>query len=223
MADPNFIAACDGMNGRALNVSENIIRALIRITVKVRDRINDDAAMEALDIDIAALDDDPTVAYLEGVADQVGVDISEYLDGDGDTATASAVASAVNDVRNSVSLTANTRSVAQAHGIPTNWKALEGVDLPPSLADATLDDHEFAAAINTANGWDPAEGEGVPPRRVANVRDKGESREPGASLTALNDDDAGTSTDLDAEPPLPTSTVKQRVNAHKRETGWATR
>ena len=170
MADPNFTANCCGTDGRALNVSGDVIRALTRITLKVRERIGEDAAREALDIGLAALDDaDPSVSDLEGVAEQVGVDISQYLDGDGDTAAASAVASAV-ATSSSVSLTANTRRVAQAHGLPTDWHALEGVDLPASLADATLDDRGLAAAINKANGWDRDEGEGVTSRLVGRIR-----------------------------------------------------
>lgn len=77
----------------------------------------------------------------------------------------------------------------------------------------------FAAAINRANGWNRDEGEGVPPGRVGRVRDKDISNEPGASATALNDDDAGTDSDLDAEPPLPASTVRQYVSRHLSKTG----
>lgn len=223
MADPNFTAACGGTNGRELNVSENVIRALTRITLKVRERIGDDAAREALDIAVTSLDDDPSVSDLEGIAEQVGVDISEYRDGSGDTAAASAVASAVANGSSSVSLTSNTRRVAEAHGLPTNWHALEGVDLPPSLADATLDDRGLAAAINKANGWDRDEGEGVTSRLVGRVRDKGGADRPGASVEELAGNDAGLDSDLDAEPPLPVSTVKQYVARHKRETGRAAR
>lgn len=218
MADSNFTAACGGTDGRALNVSGDVIRALTRITLKVRERIGEDAAREALDIGIAALDDeDPSVSDLDGVAEQVGVDISEYLDGGGDTAAASAVATTVAGSR--VSLTANTRRVAEAHGLPTDWHALEGVDLPPSLADATLDDSGLAAAINKANGWDRDEGEGVTSRLVGHVRDKGGAGRPGVSVEDLAANDVRTSSDLDAEPPLPVSTVKQYVARHKCETG----
>lgn len=223
MADPQFtVARSGGANAGTLNITENIIRALTRIAVKVREEVGADAAREALTLGFDQIDtEDPSVSDLEDLAEQVGVDISDLLGGDdgagsGDGAGDDAAAASANG---SASLTANTRRVAEAFGLPTDWHALEGIDLPPSLADAVLDDRGLAAAINTAQGWDPAEGEGVPPRRVANVRDKDLGGAPGVSASALNDDDAGTTPDLDAEPPLPVSTVRQRVERHNQETG----
>lgn len=220
MADSHFtVAHTGGTNADAL--TSDIIAAISKIAVSVNGELGQEGIDAALDKAFELLDDsNPSVSDLQPLADAVGADISDLLDDDGaGSGSGAGDDAAAASANGSVSLTANTRKVANPHGLPTDWHALDGIDLPPSLADATLNDRGLAAAINKANGWDPAEGEGVTARRIANVRDKDLDGEPGASLTALNDDDAGPRTDLDAEPPLPASTVRQRVEAHLSKTG----
>lgn len=198
-------------------LSADTVRGIVLIARRVAEESGATGVDAILEKALDALDDeDPSVSDLTELADRVGADLSDLLDDDDGSDAAASSAAAIN-----VSLTVNTREVAKAHGLPTDWHALDGIDLPPSLADTTLDDRGLAAAINRANGWVPAEGEGVTPHRVGRVRDKGGVDEFGASAEALADDDAGLNSDLDAEPPLPVSTVRQRVTRHLSKTGRA--
>lgn len=124
-----------------------------------------------------------------------------------------------------VSLTANTKRVATEHGLPTDWFALDGIDLPPSLADVPMSDKGLATAINRAHGVTSPGDRIVTAQLVANTRDKGiDPGSPGVSVTdlAANSDEADAGGDLDAEQPLPASTVTNRVESHLSRTGQET-
>lgn len=162
-------------------------------------------------------------------AREAGVDLSELgLDElfdledlpEEEAASAALAANGGTSDSDDVSLMVNTRKVAEAHGLPTDWAALDEIDLPPSLADVQMSDKGIAAAINKAHGVDGAGDRIVTPHLVGNVRDKGTDRDGiGASVEDLAANDAGLDNNLDEEQPLPTRTVKNRVEAHLARTG----
>lgn len=135
-------------------------------------------------------------------------------------AAASALAADGGSGSGGVTYTSNTKKVAQATGLPMNWEALAGIDLPPSLADVPMSDRGLAAAINKAHDVDGPGDRVATASLVGQVRDKGSERGSfGVQVEDFESDDAGLDNKLGEESPLPAKTVKNRVESHLSRTG----
>lgn len=141
--------------------------------------------------------------------------IEKALDDGGDrsSATNCGGAGAGSSTTSSTSATANTRRVAEAHGLPPEWWVLEGIDLPPELtAYDHLSNKALAAAINTAHGERVAR-----PMKVGNARDLAKGRDEygdrattGAHVADLHTDNRADGDEGPREPE-PSSPAPQNV------------
>lgn len=228
------IAKASGLSTTALaELGDDELEALAEaVLLEDGDGPDDPDDPDGLLEELNTLSDEELAKLVEVVeeAHEQGVDVPAPLDhlvddagSGGATAAAAFAANAGGSGSSDVSLRANTRQVATEHGLPTDWFALDGIDLPPSLADVPMSDKGLAEAINRAHGVTNPGDRVVTAQLVGNVRDKGGADEPmGVSVTDLGSNEDGGGADLDAEQPLPVSTVRNRVESHLSRTGQGT-